>query len=82
MPWNYDEIFSTAQEIIKELGFEVEDNEDGSISVFGYDNKIGSEDEFFRVIAPFIPAGQELSWVGEDGDKWTWVFNGETMAIM
>lgn len=40
--------------------------------------KIGDEDEFFKVIAPFVEAGSWIHMSGEDGAQWRWYFDGET----
>jgi len=40
--------------------------------------KIGNESSFFKAIAPFVKEGSFIEMVGEDGEKWRWVFeNGQ-----
>lgn len=40
--------------------------------------KIGDEEQLFAVLAPFIAPGSYIEMVGEDGDRWRWVFDGTT----
>lgn len=61
--------------ILSCLGFEFTISEEGGVRTYTtwYDSKIGQEDEFFSVLAPFITAG-EIYWRGEDGNQWKWLF--------
>jgi hypothetical protein len=58
------------------------DQEDNIISVDFDGEKIGQEDEMFKVIAPFVEDGSYIEMQGEDGAMWRWVFkNGEMRTI-
>lgn len=81
MDWNYDEVCSTAGEILEEVGFQTEETPDDGLELFYYDSKSGAEDHFINAIAPFVNEGSTMEWTGEDGEKWRWVFeNGEMIT--
>ena len=65
----YDTELSSAEELLKELGFEYSKNKQG-IVINSYDGKTGQEDLFFKKIADLIPANQYIKWKGEDGNKY------------
>jgi hypothetical protein len=64
--------------VFSELGFEVNDDENGDLLISCYDNKTGQEEVFFAAAAPFIEDG-EYEWQGEDGAFWKWSFVGGKM---
>jgi len=41
----------------------------------------GNEDAMFGVLAPFIDDGALVEFLGEDGKRWRYVFNGKTVAV-
>jgi hypothetical protein len=52
---------------------EVADN--GDICDINFNGqKIGSEQEIFQVIAPFVKDGSYIEMRGEDGTQWRWIF--------
>ena len=67
--------------VFAELGFEVNDDENGDLLISCYDNKSGQEDVFFAAAAPFIEEG-EYEWTGEDGDFWKWEFRDGKMFLL
>ena len=67
--------------VFAELGFEVNDNEDGDLLISCYDSKTGQEDVFFAAAAPFIEDG-EYDWTGEDGEFWRWQFRDGKMFLL
>ena len=36
--------------------------------------KLGIEEEMFRLLAPYVKSGSYIEMVGEDGGLWRWVF--------
>ena len=38
----------------------------------------GSDFEMFKAIAPFVKSGSYIEMLGEDGERWRWVFDGTT----
>ena len=75
---NYPETCKTALEILEELGFDVEDQEDG-LAIYGYDNKSGQEELFLASISDLLVAmdgmydsGNKpfIVWRGEDDMVW------------
>lgn len=81
MDWNYDEVCSTAEEILQQVGFETEETPDDGLELFGYDSKSGAESHFVNAIAPFVNEDSTMEWSGEDGERWRWVFeNGEMIT--
>ena len=67
--------------VFAELGFEVNDDENGDLLISCYDNKTGQEDVFFAAAAPFIEEG-EYDWTGEDGEFWRWQFTDGKMFLL
>jgi hypothetical protein len=67
--------------VFAELGFEVNENEDGDLLISCYDNKTGQEDVFFAAAAPFIEDG-DYEWTGEDGEFWKWQFTDGKMFLL
>lgn len=68
-------------EILESLGFEVQEDNDGNIVYLNYDNKIGDEVHFFKVIAPYVKNNSHISWVGEDHTMWRWLFKSKKMIV-
>lgn len=81
MPDNYDTTTHTAQEILTLLGFEHETLVTGDIKVLDFDNKSGSEEEFFKAIEDLVPAGS-MAWASDENERWKWVFTGQTMTVV
>jgi hypothetical protein len=82
MPPRYHETLLSAAAILNELGFDVELENNGDISILAYDNKVGDEDIFLRAIAPFANEDSYLVWRGEDGSIWrNEVVNGELVTL-
>lgn len=74
--WNYDQTCENLIEVLEEVGFEVEQDDDsGDITSLTYDRKSGEEKLFIETLAPFVEDGGVMVWVGEDGDMWIWMFN-------
>ena len=49
--------------------------EDGNIIDIEFDGeKLGDDEELFKVLAPFVESGSYIEISGEDGDLWRWVF--------
>ncbi len=42
--------------------------------------KSGDERVFFTALAPFVEKGSYLAFEGEDGNRWTWKFDGKTVT--
>ena len=78
---NYPEKCKDAVAVLEELGFEVDATPEG-ILITEFDRKVGSEDLFFRAITHLIKDDTYITWLGEDGEKWAWVFLGGKMLIM
>lgn len=66
--------------VFAELGFEVNDDENGDLLISCYDSKTGQEDVFFAAAAPFIE-DDEYEWTGEDGAFWLWKFEDGKMYV-
>lgn len=58
-----------------ECGWDVECDKDGNIVTIEFScEKLGSEQEIFNAIAPFVLDESYVEMSGEDGDLWRWVF--------
>ena len=44
--------------------------------------KSGDEDVLFLAIAPYVTAGSYIEFMGEDGARWRWVFDGTTATVI
>ena len=56
------------------------DPETGDITNISFTGeKFGDDDVFFTALAPFIEAGSEMTFMGEDGEAWKYKFDGKTM---
>ena len=64
---NYPDTCLTAEDIFKELGFEINTSDTG-LEIWGYDNKTGQEDLFLEACCPW--ASGNIVWRGEDGERW------------
>lgn len=73
MPEKYDETCNSVEEILDHLGFDFQRTTEG-ILITGYYRKMGQEDLFFQRISHLIEG--EISWIGEDDETWTWLFDG------
>lgn len=65
-------------ELLDDCCWRVEDlDDDGGIAyMYLDDNVIGDEEDWFKVIAPYVKPGSYLVFEGEDGHIWCWYFNG------
>lgn len=79
MPYNWPDKCKTVAAVFKEMGFMDVEECDGYLSISGYDDKTGAEEEFCRALAPFVKDGCFLDWVGEDHAMWRWKFNNGEM---
>lgn len=61
-------------ELMDELGYAINETvEPGYAIEYRSSEKLGDDDEIFTLIAPYISDGY-IELVGEDGDKWRYVF--------
>lgn len=77
---DYPKTCKTAQEILEQLGFDVETNDNGDIINLQYDGKTGAEEHFMKVIAPYVEPGSYIEWKGEEEyDHYKFEFDGKKM---
>lgn len=50
-------------------------------SIYFNGEKMGSEDEFFAALAPYVEEGSWIEATGEDDDRWRWVFRNKKMTV-
>lgn len=81
MPADYSYL-KTAADILAEVGFEFEQDDDGTLHSFRYDNKTGCEDVFLAACAPFVADDSFINWQGEDGDHYQFFFHGGVMYVV
>jgi hypothetical protein len=75
MDANYPETCKDAREVLEQLGFNCECNDQGDLLIQGYDNKTGQEDLFLKAIEN--EATGQIQWVGEEGDVYYTNFAGD-----
>lgn len=63
---DYPKHLKSLQEVLKELGFELLENDEG-IYGLAYHDKVGDEEVFLEELAPFVKDGSYICWEGEDG---------------
>lgn len=81
MPWNYDEVYGDAVEILEAVGFDLSLDETGIVDI-SYDDKTGCEKAFLSALAPVVAAGSFIKWQGEEpADSYTFAFVGERMEV-
>lgn len=82
MPWNYDEVYGSAVEILNAVGFEVVEGE-GGICYVSYDCNSGCEEEFMAALAPVVEKGSYIEWQGEEPDDlYRYEFDGDKMRVL
>lgn len=61
---------------LKNYGYTAELDDDGSIISLDFNgDKIAyDEDTIFQAIAPYVGDGSFIEMIGEDGERWRWVF--------
>ena len=91
MDANYPETCKTAQDVLVELGFEVEEVEDTGLTIYGYDNKSGQEELFLGVISDLLrtvdgmyDSGNRpfIVWRGEDDHVWKDIYGEKEVRTL
>jgi len=78
---NYPETCKNMFEILQELGFYWNLDEEGNVINIGYDyNKTGNEEYFLCCFAGFVADGSEIEFKGEDESYWKFVFKNGKMT--
>lgn len=72
MDKDYHLTVKSCEEVLDMLGFDFTVEDNGDISVTGYDNKTGQEDKFFAAIHKWVHGG--FTWMGEDEECYYWTF--------
>ncbi len=68
-------------EIMEELRWPVETNDDGDITSIEFSGeKLWDDVKLFRLIAEFVEDGSYIECSGEEGTLWRWVFVGGKFA--
>lgn len=81
MPEDYDKTVTSVQEILELLGFECKSTDEGT-RITAYDSKTGQEDLFLSTIAEYVAPGSFIDWLGEDGERFRYEFDGKTMSVL
>lgn len=79
MPADYHKTYKTLQEILNAVGFHITEEPNVGIVSLDYSDKTGNEDIFLCALAPFIESGSEITWVGEDNERWKHTFKNGKM---
>jgi hypothetical protein len=80
MDADYPSKCKTLAEILREVGFDLDEEEDGTITGMHYDSKTGCQDIFLEALAPYVKAGSYIEWQGEEGEQYRFDFNGTSMT--
>jgi len=86
MASDYPERLKTALDILIELGFDVEEGDEGLV-VYAYDNKSGQEELFLEAISDLIvpQTGEDkpyIVWRGEDDMVWKDIYGEKTVRSL
>jgi len=80
MDYNYPETCSDMFAILTALGFEYRLDIDGNLVDLIYSDKIGNEDYFLTCFSGYIEPGSYITYQGEDGTYWRYVFTDKDMV--
>lgn len=75
MPYDWPDKLPSLLELFEALGFDCGTDDEGTLLIHGYSSKMGNEEDFLRVIAPYVKSGGYLDWAGEDYAFWRHKFN-------
>lgn len=81
MDADYPSKCTTVHDILRELGFDIDEDDDGNIVGLSYSSKIGDEKLFLDAIAGLVRAGSYIDWQGEEGEHFRYEFDGSTGLI-
>lgn len=71
MPWNYDEVCETVEEILELLNFSVEKDLEGDVHILSFASAHGGDEEvFLKALAPYVKPGSFIEWQAEGGEMW------------
>ena len=72
----------TVAEACEDVGFDVDSNDDGGISLIGFDNKYVGVEELLDVLKPYVTPDSAFAFLGEDGAIWRWTPSGTQYATI
>jgi len=74
---------SNLAEVMEEFKYELSVDDLGNVYDIGYDSdKQGDEETIFRVIAPYVEPDSYIEMLGEDGDRWRYLFKDGVLKIL
>lgn len=78
------EATNNLEELFEVFGFEIDfDKTTGHLDTIDFVwEKLGNDENLFKLIAPYIEKDSYIQWVGEDGDIWRYVFRNNTFEII
>ncbi|MBD3262525.1 MAG: hypothetical protein GF334_12805 [Candidatus Altiarchaeales archaeon] len=72
---------NTFSDLMREFRWEVEmDDDENVVGVSFGGEKLGDDDLFFQMMAPFVEAGSFIEMRGEDESMWRWNFDGTSCS--
>lgn len=85
MTSDYDKTVTSVKEVFDMLGFDTHYSDiDGKqhVVIDYYDSKIGQEDIFLYVVAPWVNNNSYIAWRGEDDSHWKHIVDNGVLKIM
>lgn len=71
------EKIKTFEKMMDEWRYPVAFDDDGNVNSIEFcGEKIGDDMDLWNAIAPYVKADSYIEMIGEDGDRWRWMFNG------
>ena len=78
--WTHTDDFKDAHsfgEAMEAWRWAIHEDDDGNVDDIEFEGENAGDDlVMFKVIAPFVKKGSYIEMVGEEGDRWRWVFDG------
>jgi hypothetical protein len=66
------------EDVMEELRWEISTDDFLNVNNIEFTGeKLGDEEDLFDIIAPYVEENSYIEMVGEDGDKWRWVFKNK-----
>jgi len=80
--WDENEDKTNLSEISQDIGFVMEEDEQGINKIHFVHNNASTFDmtNFFEALAPYVEAGSYIEMAGTEGGAWRWMFDGKTMS--
>jgi len=71
--------FESLEDALSEWRYGAVEEDNGNVTIECFNGeKSGDDEKIWQALAPFMKAGAEVEYHGEDGAQWKYVFDGKT----